>query len=80
MRKKDRGHLTTVKEKGLLPGVDLNDAASLADVLEQEDASELPLKRMSLAEKVRLHREGYERYPASEDEFTSVSGARTWPR
>ena len=44
------------------------------------EALELWLKRRSLAEKVRLHREGYERHPVSEDEFASVLGAQTWPK
>ena len=38
-QKKDRVRLTTVKGKGLLPGVDLDDAASLADLMEQGDAA-----------------------------------------
>ena len=38
-KKKDRVRLTTVKGKGLLPGVDLDDAASLVDLMEQEDAA-----------------------------------------
>ena len=44
------------------------------------EALELWLKRRSLAEKVRLHTEGYERYPVGEDEFTHVLGAQTWPK
>ena len=80
MRKKDRVRLTTVKGKGLLPGADLDGADSLADLLEQEDTSELSLKQRSLAENARLHREGYERHPVREDEFTPVLGAQTWPK
>ncbi len=44
------------------------------------EALELWLQRRSLAEKVRLHREGYERHPVGEDEFTPVLGAQTWPK
>ena len=44
------------------------------------EALELWLQRRSLAEKVRLHREGYERHPVSQDEFTPVLGAQTWSK
>ena len=44
------------------------------------EALELWLQRRSLAEKVRLHREGYGRHPVGEDEFTPVLGAQTWPK
>lgn len=44
------------------------------------EALEFWLQRRSLAEKVRLHREGYERQPVREDEFTPVLGAQTWPK
>ena len=44
------------------------------------EALELWLQRRSLAEKVRIHREGYERHPVSQDEFTPVLGAQTWPK
>lgn len=36
--KKAPVRLTTVKGKGLLPGVDLDDSAALADLMEQDNA------------------------------------------
>ena len=44
------------------------------------EALELWLKQRSIAEKVRLHKEGYERHPVSDDEFAPVLGAQTWPK
>lgn len=44
------------------------------------EALELWLKRRSLAEKVRRHREGYKRYPIAPEEFQPVLGAQTWPK
>lgn len=44
------------------------------------EALELWLKRRSLAEKVRRHREGYKRHPVTPDEFAPVVGAQTWPK
>ncbi len=37
-QKKAPVQLTTVKGKGLLPGVDLDDSAALADLMEQDNA------------------------------------------
>lgn len=44
------------------------------------EALELWLKRQTLAEKVRRHREGYLRHPVTRDEFAPVLGAQTWPK
>ena len=44
------------------------------------EALELWLKRRAVAEKVRRHREGYARHPASRNEFAPVLKAQTWPK
>ena len=44
------------------------------------EALELWLKRRALAEKVRRHREGYQRHPVAPDEFTPVLRAQKWPK
>ena len=44
------------------------------------EALEAWLKRRSLEEKVRRHREGYLHHPVAEDEFSPVLGAQTWPK
>ena len=44
------------------------------------EALELWLRRRSLAEKVRRHREGYKRHPLDRDEFEPILGAQTWPK
>lgn len=44
------------------------------------EALELWLKRRALAEKVRRHREAYERHPVGPEEFAPVLGAQTWPK
>lgn len=44
------------------------------------EALELWLKRRSLAEKVRRHREGYKRHPVAPEEFGPVLGAQRWPK
>lgn len=44
------------------------------------EALELWLKRRTLAEKVRRHREGYERHPVTDDEFAPVLEAQVWPK
>jgi hypothetical protein len=40
------------------------------------EALELWLKRWTIAEKVRRHREGYTRHPVGPNEFAPVLGAR----
>ena len=42
------------------------------------EALELWLKRRTVAEKVRRHREGYARHPVTRDEFGPVLKAQTW--
>ena len=44
------------------------------------EALELWLRRRELAEKVRRHREGYERHPVKPDEFAPVLEAQQWPK
>jgi Arc/MetJ-type ribon-helix-helix transcriptional regulator len=44
------------------------------------EAVELWLRRRTLTEKVRRHREGYIRRPVTRDEFAPVLGAQTWPK
>lgn len=44
------------------------------------EALELWVKRRSIAEKVRRHREGYKRLPITREEFEPVLGAQTWPK
>lgn len=44
------------------------------------EALGLWLKQRSIAEKVRLHKEGYERHPVSANEFALVLGAQTWSK
>ena len=44
------------------------------------EALELWLKRRSLAEKVRRHREGYKRHPVTSEEFEPVLRAQAWPK
>jgi metal-responsive CopG/Arc/MetJ family transcriptional regulator len=44
------------------------------------DALELWLRQQAIAEKVKRHKEGYQRHPVSEDEFTPLLEAQTWPR
>lgn len=44
------------------------------------EALELWLKRQTIADKVRKHREGYARHPVTRDEFAPVLGAQTWPK
>ena len=68
-------------DASLLQEIDLAgraDKRGRSDVV--REALEFWLQRRSLAEKVRLHREGYERHPVSEDEFAPVLGAQTWPK
>ena len=44
------------------------------------EALELWLKRRALADKVRRHREGYQRHPVAPDEFAPVLKAQRWPK
>ena len=44
------------------------------------EALELWLKRRTVVEKVRRHREGYARHPIRRDEFAPVLKAQTWPK
>lgn len=44
------------------------------------EALQLWLRRRSLAEKVRRHREGYERHPVKRGEFEPVLRAQIWPK
>lgn len=44
------------------------------------EALELWLKRRTMAEKVKRHREGYKRHPIRRGEFEPVLGAQTWPK
>lgn len=44
------------------------------------EALELWLRRRSLAEKVRRHREGYKHRPIKREEFEPVLRAQTWPK
>jgi Arc/MetJ-type ribon-helix-helix transcriptional regulator len=44
------------------------------------EALELWLKRRTVAEKVRRHREGYARHPVTRNEFAPVLKAQTWPK
>ncbi len=43
------------------------------------EAVELWLRRKALEERVRMHREGYQRQPVKPEEFGPVLGAQTWP-
>ncbi len=68
-------------DESLLQEIDLacgSEKRSRSEVV--REALGLWLKQRSIAEKVRLHREGYERHPVSDDEFASVLGAQTWPK
>ena len=44
------------------------------------EALELWLERRTLAEKIRRHRQAYERSPVAADEFTPVLEAQVWPK
>ena len=44
------------------------------------EALQLWLRRRSLAEKVRRHREGYKHRPIKREEFEPVLRAQTWPK
>ena len=44
------------------------------------EALELWLQRRVLREKVRRHREGYQRHPIAPDEFAPVLEAQRWPK
>ena len=44
------------------------------------EALELWLKQRAAAEKVRRHREGYDRHPVRRDEFAPVLKAQSWPK
>lgn len=44
------------------------------------EALDLWLKRRAMAEKVRRHREGYERHPVKRGEFEPVLRAQIWPK
>lgn len=68
-------------DESLLQAIDLagqSEKRGRSEVV--REALELWLKQRSIAEKVRLHKEGYERHPVSEDEFAPVLGAQTWPK
>ncbi len=60
------------------------DAASKAERKDRSEvvreALELWLKRRTIAEKVRRHREGYARHPVGPNEFAPVLGAQSWPK
>ena len=64
--------------------LDSVDAASKAERKDRSEvvreALELWLKRRTIAEKVRRHREGYTRHPVGPKEFAPVLGAQTWPK
>jgi hypothetical protein len=38
------------------------------------------LRRRTLEEKVRRHREGYKRHPVTSDEFEPILRAQRWPK
>ena len=66
---------------------DLLHAVDVAGEAEQKGRSEVIrealdawLKVRTLQEKVRRHREGYERHPVSPDEFSPILGAQVWPK
>ena len=44
------------------------------------EALELWLERRTLAEKIRRHRQGYERSPVAADEFAPVLETQIWPK
>lgn len=44
------------------------------------EALELWLRRRSLMEKVRRHRDGYQRHPVTPEEFAPVLEAQRWPK
>jgi hypothetical protein len=44
------------------------------------EALELWLKRWTIAEKVRRHREGYTRHPVGPNEFARFSEPGVWPK
>jgi CopG family transcriptional regulator / antitoxin EndoAI len=44
------------------------------------EALELWLRRRTLEEMVRRHREGYIRYPVSPEEFEPILKAQRWPK
>jgi metal-responsive CopG/Arc/MetJ family transcriptional regulator len=44
------------------------------------EALELWLRRRTLEEKVRRHREGYIRHPVSPDEFEPILKVQRWPK
>jgi len=44
------------------------------------EALELWLRRRALAEKVRRHREAYQRRPVTPEEFAPVLRAQKWPK
>lgn len=68
-------------DESLLHAVDIagkGDERGRSEIV--REALELWLKRRTLAEKVRLHREGYERHPVADDEFAPVLEAQVWPK
>jgi metal-responsive CopG/Arc/MetJ family transcriptional regulator len=44
------------------------------------EALELWLRRRALEEKVRRHREGYQRHPVRPNEFEPILRAQRWPK
>lgn len=44
------------------------------------EALEAWLKQRTIAEKVERHRAGYLRQPITDEEFSPVLGAQTWPK
>ncbi len=68
-------------DESLLHAVDIaseGDRRGRSEIV--REALELWLKRRTLAEKVRRHREGYERHPVAADEFAPVLEAQVWPK
>jgi Arc/MetJ-type ribon-helix-helix transcriptional regulator len=68
-------------DESLLQAVDVASAGDQRGRSEiVREALELWLKRRTLAEKVRRHREGYERHPVMADEFAPVLEAQVWAK
>ena len=68
-------------DEALLRAVDVagkGDNRRRSDIV--REALELWLKRRTLAEKIRCHRQGYERHPVAADEFAPVLEAQAWPK
>lgn len=68
-------------DESLLQAVDVaseGDERGRSEIV--REALELWLTRRTLAEKVRRHREGYERHPVAADEFAPVLEAQVWPQ